>query len=203
MSHIIPAWRVFLNQLRNNLLGSFIVCRKVLINCELSPIMYSKRGPKFRPFNQFTTIHYRIIEIFRVKAITIQRYGAAACWQVFYLWRHVRRIVDSAAIYIMVVKFRNTISPLPPQLSLHRRAALSSNSNGTWSVYSRRTQKAVYIVICLWLTHDSVRGKMVRPRYFSILTFRLYLYSAKFKETVSRDFRPLVFFIDQLPLGPW
>jgi hypothetical protein len=39
-------------------------------------------------------------------------------------------IVDSAAaIYIMVVKFRNTIWPSPPQLSLHRSAALSSNSS--------------------------------------------------------------------------
>jgi hypothetical protein len=37
----------------------------------------------------------------------------------------------------MVVKFRNTIWPPPPQLSLHRRAALTSNSNGTWSVYNR------------------------------------------------------------------
>jgi hypothetical protein len=50
-------------------------------------------------------------------------------------------IVDSAAIYIMVVKFRNTIWPPPPQLSLHRRAALSSNSNGTRSVYSRKNPK--------------------------------------------------------------
>jgi hypothetical protein len=57
----------------------------------------------------------------------------------------------SAAIYIMVVKFRNTICPPPPRLSLHRRAALSSNSNGTRSVYSRKTQKGVYIVRCLWL----------------------------------------------------
>jgi hypothetical protein len=50
-------------------------------------------------------------------------------------------IVDSAAIYIMVVKFRNTIWPPPSQLSLHRRAALSSNSNGTRSVYSRENPK--------------------------------------------------------------
>jgi hypothetical protein len=41
----------------------------------------------------------------------------------------------------MVVKFRNTICPPPPQLSLHRRAALSSNSNGTRSVYSRENPK--------------------------------------------------------------
>jgi hypothetical protein len=50
--------------------------------------------------------------------------------------------VDSAAIYIMVVKFRNTICPPPPQPSLHRRAALSSNSKGTRSVYSRKNPKS-------------------------------------------------------------
>jgi hypothetical protein len=59
-------------------------------------------------------------------------------------------IVDSAAIYIMVVKFRNTICPPQPQLSLHRRAALSSYSNGTRSYIAERTQSAVYIVRCLW-----------------------------------------------------
>jgi hypothetical protein len=47
----------------------------------------------------------------------------------------------SATTYIMVVKFRNTIWPPPPQLSLHRRSALSSNSNGTRSVYSRESLK--------------------------------------------------------------
>jgi hypothetical protein len=51
-------------------------------------------------------------------------------------------IVVSAAIYIMVVKFRNTIWPPPPQLSLHRRAAPSSNSNGTRSVYGRQNPKS-------------------------------------------------------------
>jgi hypothetical protein len=51
-------------------------------------------------------------------------------------------IVDSTAIYIMVVKFRNSICPPPPQLSLHRRAALPSNSNGTRSVYSRKNPKS-------------------------------------------------------------
>jgi hypothetical protein len=64
-------------------------------------------------------------------------------------------IVDSAAIYIMVVNFRNTICPPPLQLSLHRRAALSSNSNGTRSVYSRKNPKAVYIVICLWVQYTT------------------------------------------------
>jgi hypothetical protein len=51
-------------------------------------------------------------------------------------------IVDSAAIYIMDVKFRNTICPPQPQLSLHSRAALSSDSNGTQSyMYSREDPK--------------------------------------------------------------
>jgi hypothetical protein len=51
-------------------------------------------------------------------------------------------IVVSAAIYIMVVIFKNTICLPPPQLSLHRRAALSSNSNGTRSVYRRKNPKS-------------------------------------------------------------
>jgi hypothetical protein len=64
-------------------------------------------------------------------------------------------IVDSAAIYIMVVKFRNTTCPPQPQLSLHRRVALSSYSNGTRSYTAERTQSAVYIVSCLWLQSTS------------------------------------------------
>jgi hypothetical protein len=36
-----------------------------------------------------------------------------------------------------------------PQLSLHRRAALSTNSNGIRSYIAERTQNAVYIVRCL------------------------------------------------------
>jgi hypothetical protein len=55
------------------------------------------------------------------------------------------------AIYIMVVKFRNTIWPPPTQLSLHRRAAQASNLNGTWSYIAERTQNTVYIVSCLWV----------------------------------------------------
>jgi hypothetical protein len=38
-------------------------------------------------------------------------------------------IVDSPAIYVMVVKIENTIWPPPPQISLYRRAALTTNSN--------------------------------------------------------------------------
>jgi hypothetical protein len=58
-------------------------------------------------------------------------------------------IVDNAAIYIMVVKCRNTICPPPPQVSLYRRAALSSNSNGTRSEYSRKNPKSSLYWRCL------------------------------------------------------
>jgi hypothetical protein len=62
--------------------------------------------------------------------------------QVFYLWRHVLSTAAPFTVHcIMVVKFRNTICPPPPQISLHRRAALSSNSNGTRCVYSRKNPK--------------------------------------------------------------
>jgi hypothetical protein len=70
-------------------------------------------------------------------------------------------IVDSAAIYIMVVKIRNTICPPQPQLSLHRRAALSSDSNGTRSYIAERTQSEVYIVRCLWPTPVVVNREKV------------------------------------------
>jgi hypothetical protein len=81
-------------------------------------------------------------------------------------------IVDSAAIYIMVVKFINTTWPTPPQLSLHRRAALSSNSNGTRSYIAERTQSAVYIVRCLWLAlifGGNITGGSKRKRGKSLL----------------------------------
>jgi hypothetical protein len=79
-------------------------------------------------------------------------------------------IVDSAAIYIMVVKFKNTIWPPPPQLLLHRRAALSSNSNGTWSVNSRENSKSsLYCEMSvtgpnLWLTTH-----WAKPRAYNTL----------------------------------
>jgi hypothetical protein len=50
-------------------------------------------------------------------------------------------IVKIAASYIMVAKCRNTLCPPPQQLSLHRRAALLSKSNGTRPVYSRKNPK--------------------------------------------------------------
>jgi hypothetical protein len=44
-------------------------------------------------------------------------------------------IIDSALLYIMVARHRNTIWPPPLQLSIHRRAALLTNSNGTQSAH--------------------------------------------------------------------
>jgi hypothetical protein len=52
----------------------------------------------------------------------------------------------------MVVKFINTICPPQPHLSLHRRAALSRIPTEHGPYIAERTQKAVYIVRCLWYT---------------------------------------------------
>jgi hypothetical protein len=65
-------------------------------------------------------------------------------------------IVDSAAISIMGAIFRNTICPPPPQLLLHRRAALSTNSKGTQSVYSRRNPKS-HLYFDMSVVYPSVR----------------------------------------------
>jgi hypothetical protein len=80
----------------------------------------------------------------------------------------------------MVVKFRNTICPPQPQLSLHRRAALSSDSNGTRSYIARRTQSAVYIVRCLWQHHISrifyiphILGKPLAQNFSLLSTFSI------------------------------
>jgi hypothetical protein len=54
------------------------------------------------------------------------------------------RLSLQVASYIMVVKFRNTIWPPPPQFSLHRRAALSSNSNGTRSYIAENPKRSLY-----------------------------------------------------------
>jgi hypothetical protein len=83
--------------------------------------------------------------------MTIDRYlMTRLSLQVISLLRVTSCIVDSAAINIMVVEFRNTSWPPPPQLSLHIRAELSSNSNCTRPYIAERTQNAVYIVSCLW-----------------------------------------------------
>jgi hypothetical protein len=46
--------------------------------------------------------------------------------------------------------------PPPPQFSLHKRAALSSNSNGTRSVYSRENPKqSLYCEMSVTRTHST------------------------------------------------
>jgi hypothetical protein len=44
------------------------------------------------------------------------------------------------------------------------------------------------------------RFTLMSTRYSVYKNYKVVL--SKLKETVSRDFRPLVFFINQLPLGP-
>jgi hypothetical protein len=81
-------------------------------------------------------------------------------------------IVNSAAIYIIVVKFRNTIWPPPPLLSLHTTAALSSNLNGKRSDIAERNQRAVYIVRRLWALHVlQEAGLEGRPSFQIIFKF--------------------------------
>jgi hypothetical protein len=82
-------------------------------------------------------------------------------------------IVDSAAIYIMVVKFRNTICPPQPQLSHHGRAALSSNSNGTSSYIEERTQSAVYTycvmsMVCTNWWYGIYLVAIIKPPYIPV-----------------------------------
>jgi hypothetical protein len=73
-------------------------------------------------------------------------------------------IVDSAVIDIMVVEFRNIICLPPPQLSLHRRAALSCNSNGTRSVYSRKNPKSSIRI--LWYVYAVHREPSLQTKFF-------------------------------------
>jgi hypothetical protein len=79
-------------------------------------------------------------------------------------------IGDSAAIYIMVVKFRNTIWPPPPQLSRHKGAALLSNSNGTRSYIAERTQNAVYCILWDVCEQDRPGATMKESRSRIILS---------------------------------
>jgi hypothetical protein len=59
-------------------------------------------------------------------------------------------IVDNAAIYSMVVKFRNTIFPPPPQLSLLGGLRCQAIQMEHDPYIAEITQKAVFIVRCLW-----------------------------------------------------
>jgi hypothetical protein len=91
-------------------------------------------------------------------------------------------IVDNAAIYIMVVKFRNTTWPPPPQLSLHRRASLSSYSNGTRSYIAERIQNAVYIVRCLWYRMGPCSNKHTGEIFLWHLSLLLYTFPKSYEQ---------------------
>jgi hypothetical protein len=68
--------------------------------------------------------------------------------KVVYLWRHVSYTAPPFILWWWNLDICTTCPP-QPQLSLHRRAALSSYSNRTRSYIAERTQSAVYIVRCL------------------------------------------------------
>jgi hypothetical protein len=59
--------------------------------------------------------------------------------QVFYLWRHVLSTAPPFVLWWSNLEI--LFAPPPPQLSLHRKTELSSNSNRTRSVYSRKNPK--------------------------------------------------------------
>jgi hypothetical protein len=58
----------------------------------------------------------------------------------------------------MVVNFRNIIWPLPPQLPRHRRAALSSNSNGTRAVYTYSRENPNSSLYCEMSVEEGEEG---------------------------------------------
>jgi hypothetical protein len=60
--------------------------------------------------------------------------------QVFYLWRHV--LLTAPPFILWWSNLEILFPPPPPQLSLRTRAALSSNSNGTRSVYNSKNPKS-------------------------------------------------------------
>jgi hypothetical protein len=110
--------------------------------------------------NNNTYIRYQKITIIDMIKYSIQNFSSPYCHhrylitrlslKVVYLWRHVS---STAPPFILWWWYLETLfAPPQPQLSLHRRAALSSDSNGTRSYIAERTQSAVYIVRCLWLS---------------------------------------------------
>jgi hypothetical protein len=134
MIHPPPAWRIP-TSIMHAVCHASMSCRNLRLQmlCEF----HTPHPPVFPPVQQNYHAHVmRSAQRYLMSLIPV-----TSC------------IVDSTAPYIMVVKFRSTIWPPPPQLSLHRRAALSSNSNGTRSVYSRENPKSSlqYIVRCLWV----------------------------------------------------
>jgi hypothetical protein len=81
--------------------------------------------------------------------------------QVFYLWRHVLS-TQRRHLYYGGQIYKYYLPPSTAVLPSYTRAALSSNSNGTRSVYNRKTQKAVYIVICLWAWPSQIKNECAK-----------------------------------------
>jgi hypothetical protein len=82
-------------------------------------------------------------------------------------------IVESAAIYIMVVKFRNTVLIAPLHLSSPFIGGLRCQAIQTehGPYITVRTQKAVYIVRCLWyntVNHECAIAHSVYNSYLLV-----------------------------------
>jgi hypothetical protein len=59
----------------------------------------------------------------------------------------------------MVVKFRNTFCPPPPQLSLHRRAALSIQTEHGLYIAERTQKNSLYCEISMGYEYDCSANK--------------------------------------------
>jgi hypothetical protein len=83
--------------------------------------------------------------------------------------------IDSVIRSIMVARNRNTIWPAPPQLSLHRRAALSTNSNGTQSAHKGKRGGGLDTILMsmgqLWAMEKSETVSIYNLRYSATVTF--------------------------------
>jgi hypothetical protein len=73
-------------------------------------------------------------------------------------------IDDSAAIYVIVVKFRNTICPLHRSSTFIGGLRCQAIQTERVPCIAERTQKAVYIVICLWVSRTPRAQEMVNAQ---------------------------------------
>jgi hypothetical protein len=88
-----------------------------------------------------TTYETNTVQMWRYWTPTDHRYLMnRLSLQVFYLWRHVLSTAPPFILWWSNLEI--LFAPPSPQLSLHRRAALSSNWNGTLSLYSRKNPKS-------------------------------------------------------------
>jgi hypothetical protein len=95
-------------------------------------------------------------------------------------------IGDSAAIYIIVVKFRNTICPPPPQLSPFIGELRCQDIQTEDGLYiAERTQKAVFIVRCLWMKHRNTCDALGKQDYALSQISHSFIRCQR-----DRDFRP-------------